>query len=38
MSTLHERISEIYINRVGVNFGMVTIKPWDGKFYFEKIN
>jgi 5-methylcytosine-specific restriction endonuclease McrA len=38
MATLHERIEKIYINRVAVNFGMVTIKPWDGKFYFEKIN
>jgi 5-methylcytosine-specific restriction endonuclease McrA len=38
MATLHQRIEKIYINRVGVNFGMVTIKPWDGKFYFEKIN
>lgn len=36
MMTLHKRIENIYINKVGVNFGMVTIKPWDGKFYFEK--
>jgi hypothetical protein len=37
MKTLHERVEKIYIHRVAVNFGMATIRPWDGRFYFEKI-
>lgn len=38
MKTLHERIQKIYIHKVAVNFGMASIAPWDGLFYFEKIN
>ena len=37
MHTLHERIEAIYILKVAVDFGMVTVKPFDGKFYFEKL-
>ncbi len=36
MKTLHERLLKIYIVNVGLNFGMLEIKPFDGKFYFEK--
>jgi len=36
MKTLHERLESIYILKVAVDFGMATIKPFDGKFYFEK--
>lgn len=36
MYTLHERIEAIYILKVAVDFGMVTVQPFDGKFYFEK--
>lgn len=36
MITLHERIAKIYIVEVGINFGMLEIKPFDGIFYFEK--
>lgn len=36
MTTLHERLQEIYILKVAVDFGMVTVKPFDGLFYFEK--
>src|SRR5687767_12593405 len=36
MMTLHERISADYITKVGIDYGIVTIKPFDGKFYFEK--
>ena len=36
MQSLHERLEAIYILKVAVGFGMVTIKPFDGKFYFEK--
>lgn len=37
MHTLHERIEAIYILKVAVDFGMVTVQPFDGKFYFEKL-
>lgn len=33
--TLHERISKDYITQVGLDYGIVTLKPFDGKFYFE---
>lgn len=36
MVTLHERIQRNYINKVGVDFGIITITPFDGIFYFEK--
>lgn len=38
MKTLHERLESIYILKVAVDFGMATIKPFDGLFYFEKQN
>jgi 5-methylcytosine-specific restriction endonuclease McrA len=36
MASLHERLEAIYILKVAVDFGMASIKPFDGKFYFEK--
>jgi len=33
--TLHKRIKEQYICKVAEDFGVITVKPWDGKFYFE---
>ena len=36
MKTLHERLEKIYILKVAVDFGMATIQPFDGLFYFEK--
>jgi len=36
MKDLHKRIEKIYINKVAVDFKMIEIKPFDGKFYFEK--
>lgn len=36
MKTLHERLEGIYILKVAVDFGMATVKPFDGLFYFEK--
>jgi 5-methylcytosine-specific restriction endonuclease McrA len=35
LKTLHERIEKIYINKVGINYGIIVVKPWDGEFYFE---
>ena len=37
IETLHRRIEDIYIVRVAIRYGLLTIKPFDGKFYFEKI-
>ena len=37
MQTLHERLEAIYILKVAVDFGMVTVQPFDGLFYFEKL-
>lgn len=36
MKTLHERVSKIYIAKVGIDYGIVTITPFDGLFHFEK--
>lgn len=38
MCSLHTRLAKHYINKVAVDFGMITILPFDGKFYFEKLN
>lgn len=31
-----ERLKKIYIFRVALKYGMIDIKNWDGKFYFER--
>ena len=36
MNFLHERIEKMYIVKVAIDFGLLTLKPFDGKFYFEK--
>lgn len=33
---LMERLMKIYIFRVALDYGMITINGWDKKFYFEK--
>lgn len=33
---LIDRLMKIYIFRVALNYGMITINGWDKKFYFEK--
>lgn len=38
MLSLHKRIQHNYITKVGIDYGIVTIKPFDGMFYFEKLN
>ncbi len=38
MSTLHHRIQKQYIDKVAIDYGIITLKPFDGKFYFEKHN
>ena len=37
MERLHERAVTQTSIKVGVDFGIVTVKPFDGKFYFEKV-
>lgn len=37
MKTLHERLEQIYILNVAIDFGMATVKPFDGLFYFERL-
>jgi 5-methylcytosine-specific restriction endonuclease McrA len=36
MITLHERIRKNYICKVAEDYGIMIIKPFDGRFYFEK--
>jgi hypothetical protein len=36
MKTLHLRIEKDYICRVALDYLIITVTPWDGKFYFEK--
>ena len=33
---LLDRLMKIYIFRVALDYGMITINGWDKKFYFEK--
>lgn len=36
LTTLHERISKPFIARLGLDYGIIKIEPFDGKFYFEE--
>ncbi|WP_206460405.1 HNH endonuclease [Anaerovorax sp. IOR16] len=36
IKTLHERIAKDYITKVGLDFGIVKLIPFDGVFYFER--
>lgn len=36
MLTLHERLAKPYINRVGIDYEIIKITPFSGKFYFEE--
>lgn len=35
MMTLHERIAKQYIAQVAIDYHIISIKPFNGKFYFE---
>lgn len=37
LKTLHNRVRDIYICKVAEDYGVIKVKPWDGKFYFEKV-
>ncbi len=38
LSTLHKRLNKIFIVRLAIRYGILKYKPFDGKFYFEKLN
>lgn len=38
LKTLHERIAKDYIVKVGLDYGIVNLKQFDGIFYYEKYN
>ena len=38
LSTLHERFNKIFIVRLAIKYGIISFKPFDGKFYYEKLN
>ena len=35
MLTLHERIEKPFIARLGIDYGILKLEPFSGKFYFE---
>lgn len=37
MMTLHERIVNDYKNKVAIDFGIISVHPFNGIFYFETI-
>ena len=37
MQTLHGRIEQNYICKVALDYGIIEIHPFDGQFYFERI-
>lgn len=37
LMTLHERVAKQYISKVAVDYGIIKIDKWDGKFYFERL-
>lgn len=36
IKTLHQRISNQYISKVAIDYGIIRIEPFNGIFYFEK--
>ncbi len=37
MKSLHERINSHYINKVAIDYSIIILKPFSGKFYFETL-
>ena len=35
VASLHKRISKLYITKVANDYGLITFKEFDGKFWFE---
>ena len=38
MKSLHERIERDYISRIAIRYGIINLKPFNGKFYYEQFN
>lgn len=36
--TLHERVRKQYLDKVAEDYGIITVLPWDGKFYYERVH
>lgn len=36
MKTIHKRLLKVYIFKVAIDYGIVEVNKFDGKFYFEK--
>ena len=36
LGKLHERLTKLYTVKVAIDYGIVTVKEWDRKFYFER--
>jgi 5-methylcytosine-specific restriction endonuclease McrA len=34
--TLHKRLMNQYLDKVAVDYGIITLHTWDGVFYFER--
>lgn len=37
LKTLHMRVERQYITRVAIQYGIVDLEPFDGRFYYEKV-
>jgi len=37
MKTIQRRLAKVYIFKVAINYGIVKVVPFDGVFYFEKV-
>lgn len=38
LATITERIKKPFIVRLAIKYGIIYFKPFDGKFYYEKLN
>lgn len=38
LATITERIKKPFIVRFALKYGIISFKPFDGKFYYEKLN
>ena len=38
LNTIIERIKKPFIVRLAIKYGIISFKPFDGKFYFQKVN
>ena len=38
LATINERIQKPFIVRLAMKYGLISFKPFDGKFYYEKRN